>query len=121
MRLSWPTFLFVATIAAGCGQAKAPEKAVADRDHGFVKEFFPDGSPKSVTKLAPDGRLIYTLYYSNGVPNHRDDFDDKKRVRETLLYRADGTKQTHREFDQNGKLVSEELFDATGATIKKTP
>jgi antitoxin component YwqK of YwqJK toxin-antitoxin module len=121
MRLSLLTYLFVAMIAPGCGQSKAPEKAVADKDHGFVKDFFPDGSPKSVTKLSPDGRLIYTLYYSNGVPNHKDYFDDKKRVRETLLLRADGTAQTNREFDQNGKLVSEEPLDATGSTIKKTP
>jgi hypothetical protein len=38
-----------------------------------------------------------------------------------LLLRADGTAQTNREFDQNGKLVSEEPLDATGSTIKKTP
>ena len=110
-----------AMLAAGCGQSKAPEKAEAAGGQKMLKDFFPDGSPKSVTRLNPDGSLLGTLYYSNGVPDHADYFDDQKRVRRTLLYRADGTAQTSREFDEHGKLVAEQQLDATGAPIEKTP
>jgi antitoxin component YwqK of YwqJK toxin-antitoxin module len=121
MRLSLLTFLFAAMFAAGCGQSKAPEKVEAAGGQKILKDFFPDGSPKSVTRLNPDGSLLGTLYYSNGVPNHADYFDDQKRVRRTLIYRVDGTAQTSREFDEHGKLVAEQQLDATGAPIEKTP
>ncbi|HYV28931.1 MAG TPA: hypothetical protein VFA77_15455 [Candidatus Eisenbacteria bacterium] len=76
-----------------------------------MKDFFSDGTPKSVTRLNPDGSLLGTLYYSNGVPNHADYFDEQKRVRRTLLYRADGTAQTSRDFDEGGKLVAEQQLE----------
>jgi hypothetical protein len=121
MRLLFSAFLFVAMFAAGCGRSKAPVTTDAAIGQKIVKDFFSDGTLKSVTRLNPDGSLLGTLYYSNGVPDHADYFDDQKRVRRRLLYRADGTAQTSREFDEHGKLIAEQQLDATGAPIEKTP
>jgi hypothetical protein len=107
--------------AVGCGQAKAPEKTDAAGGQKIVKDFSSNGTPQSVTRLNPDGRLLGTLYYSNGVPEHADYFDDQKRVRRTLFYRADGTAQTSPEFDERGRLVVEQQLGVTRAPIEKTP
>ena len=108
-------------LTASCSQSKAPEKMESVGGQTILKDLFSDGSPKSVTRLNSDGSLLGTLYYSNGVPNHADYFDAQKRVRRMLLYRADGTAQTCREFDERGKLVAEQQLDATGTPTEKTP
>ena len=104
----------------GCGRSKAPVTTDAAGGRKIVKDYFANGTLKSVTRLNPDGSLLGTIYYSNGVPDHAD-YYHQKRLRLTLLYRADGTAKTSREFDEHGKLVSEKQWDATGAQIEKTP
>ncbi|HSU55639.1 MAG TPA: hypothetical protein VLT36_16405 [Candidatus Dormibacteraeota bacterium] len=81
---------------------------------------YSNGAPELLTWFGPDGTLLGTFYYSNGLPDHADYFDDQKRVRRTMLYRADGTAKTSRELDEHGKLVIELPLDATGAPICKT-
>jgi antitoxin component YwqK of YwqJK toxin-antitoxin module len=121
MRLLFSAFLLAVMLAIGCGRSKAPVTTDAAGGQKIEKDYFADGTLKSVTRLNPDGSLLGRLYYSNGVPEHADYFDDQKRVRRTLLYRADGTAQTSREFDEHGKLVAEQQLDATCAPIQKTP
>src|SRR5262245_40714915 len=137
--------LLAATLISGCGRSPAPAPATIDATaQKVVKEYSPDGAlrlaawfnsdgkllgrfqysngvPELLTWFGPDGRLLGTFYYSNGLPDHADYFDDRKRVRRTMLYRADGTAKISREFDDHGKLVIELALDATGAIRKTTP
>ena len=129
------TFIFAGLFTVGCGRSnpptsndlssrlKAAKDVSLDKDGKtkVVKESFPDGSPKSFSRLGPNGDIIGTVYLSNGVPEHADYFDDHKRVRRTDFYRADGKFSFRREFDENGKLVAEHKLDANGEPIKTTP
>ena len=131
-----------ATVISGCDRSQAPatidaaaQKIVRDysadgtlqlltwfnSDGTLLGRFqYSNGTPELLTWFGPDGRLLGTFYYSNSLPHHADYFDDQKRVRRTMLYRADGTAKTSRELDEHGKLVIELPLDATGAPIRKT-
>jgi hypothetical protein len=121
MRSLFFIFFAAAILTVGCGRSGSSVATNAAGGQKVVKDFLPDGTLNSVTRLNPDGSLLGTLYYSHGVPDHADYFDGQKRVRRTLLYRADGTASISREFDEHGKLVAEEQLDATGASIQKLP
>lgn len=134
--------VLAATLISGCGRSPAPptidasaKKTVRDYSEDGTLQLvtwfhsngtllgrfqYSNGLPELLTWFGPDGRLLGTFYYSNGVPDHADYFDDQKRVRRTMLYRADGTAKKSREFDDHGKLVVELPLDATGSPILET-
>jgi len=134
--------LLAATLISGCGRPPAPptieasaKKTVRDYSENGTLQLvtwfhsngtllgrfqYSNGTPELLTWFGPDGRLLGTFYYSNGVADHADYFDDQKRVRRTMLYRADGTAKKSREFDEHGQLVIELPLDATGAPILET-
>jgi hypothetical protein len=114
MRLLRLIFLIVAAGTSGCDRSKPSQPVESAGDQKIVKDYFADGSLKSVTRLHRDGSLLGTLHYSNGVPTHADYFDEQKRVRRTLIYRADGTASVAREFDEHGDLIAEQQLDAPG-------
>jgi hypothetical protein len=116
MHIALPTLFLVSCMTIACcgGPAEAIDAAGGQK---IVKDFYADGAIKTLTRLYPDGRVVGTLYHStNGTPTHFDYYDNQKRVRRTLLYRADGTAHTSQEFDDQHRLTMETRFDAKGET-----
>lgn len=109
--------ILLSAITMACGAEPRADTIDAAGGQKIVKEFYADGTLKSVTRLSPDGRLVGALFHStNGTPMHADYYDDEKRVRRTLLYRADGTAHTSQEFDEQHRLTMEVRFNAKGET-----
>lgn len=78
---------FLATMSA-----KEPERIKAAGGQTIIKAFYDDGTIKTITRLNPDGSLLGVLHHTpKGVPTHADYYDDKKRIRRKVFYRADGT------------------------------
>jgi hypothetical protein len=147
VRLAWPhlpnnppgyaedmerTFrAFLSSVWGGVGEykpkkvihapAKDPERIKSAGGQTIIKEFYDDGTLKTVTRLHPDGRLLGILYHTpKGVPTHFDYYDDKKHIRRTLYYREDGTAKSAKEFDEHGKAVLEQELDSEGNVTKET-
>jgi antitoxin component YwqK of YwqJK toxin-antitoxin module len=98
---------------------KEPERMKAAGGQTIIKAFYDDGTINTVTRLNPDGSLLGILHHTaKGVPTRADYYDDHKRVRRTLYYRPDGTPKSAKEFDEHGKTVSQQEFDAAG-NVKK--
>ena len=101
--------------------AKDPERIKSDGGQTIIKEFYEDGTLKTVTRLHPDGRLLAILYNTpKGIPTHVDYYDDQKRVRRTEFFRPDGSVHTRKEFDEHHKIVLEQEFDSDGNVTKQT-
>lgn len=114
MRIIPPTLCLVVFVAVACGERRK-ETGEAEGGQKIIKEFYADGTIKTLTRLYPDGRVLGTLYHTtNGTPTHFDYYDEQKRVRRTLLYRADGTAHTSQEFDEQHHLTMETRLDAKG-------
>ena len=112
--------LFVALLAWHA-HGKDPERIKTASGQTIIKEFYDDGTLKTVTRLHPDGSLLGILHHSlKGIATHADYYDDKKRIRRTLCYRDDGTARAVKEFDEQGKVVLEQELDRDGNVTKET-
>ena len=99
--------------------AKDPERIPAAGGQTIIKEFYKDGTIKTLTRVESDGRLVGIQYYTpTGRATHCDYFDDKKRVRRRVFYREDGTPKNAKEFDEHGKVVLEQEHDKNGYIIR---
>jgi hypothetical protein len=117
--IGWTLWLLWCVIGT-CYGAPRTNKIDAADGQKVQKEFYPNGILKTVTRLYPDGRVLGRAYYTtNGVATHFDYYDEKNRVRRTLLYRPDGTAHTSREFDEQHRLVTETRLDPKGEEIER--
>jgi hypothetical protein len=121
MRVALPTFYFLSCVFVACHGTQQLETTEAAGGQKITKEFYPDGTIKTVNRFHPNGRPLGTLYHTtNGTPTYADYYDDQKRIRRTLLYRPDGTAHTSQEFDEQHRLTIETRFDGNGEATGST-